>query len=153
MSKKRDKEDLDRINATYDVLFNDVAEMPLEDVRRALSDLGVDREALRKSLHDSATQLARSLRASGQSAPPHLTRVIEQSADATALPRDPKRALDKAKQYLADLLGPAASPGKLEIISAFRGDGELSDRDRKTIEALEADLRKRAETEDGDSED
>jgi hypothetical protein len=152
MSKKKDKEDLDRLNATYDAIFNDVAEMPLEDVRRALEDLGVDREALRNSLHSLTTRLARDLRTSGQSAPPYLSRVIEQSADVTELPQDPKRALDKAKQYLDGLLGPVVTPGRLEISAAFRGDTELSDRDRETIQELEAELRKRAETKGEDDE-
>jgi hypothetical protein len=81
-----------------------------------------------------------------------LSSVIEQSADVTELPQDPKRALDKAKRYLEGLLGPVAAPGRLEISTAFRGDGELSDRDRETIEELEAELRKRAETKGEDGE-
>src|ERR1043166_2213782 len=42
MSKKRDNEDLDRIDATYDALFNKLDEVPIEEVRRALADAGVD---------------------------------------------------------------------------------------------------------------
>jgi ATP-dependent Clp protease ATP-binding subunit ClpA len=146
MPKSRDRETLEHINATYDALFNDVAEMPTQEVRRALRDLGADHEVLRESLHKLANQLARSLRAAGHSAPPYLLRVIEQSADAKELPKDPKRALEKAKKYLADLFEPASPQGP-EIIAAFRGDGELSERDHETIDELEAELRRRAETE------
>jgi len=54
MSKKRDKEQLDRINATFDALFNDADDKPIEEVRRALADAGIDRAALRETLNARA---------------------------------------------------------------------------------------------------
>lgn len=151
MSKKRDNEDLDRIDATYDALFNNLDEVPIEEVRRALADAGVDRSALRERLHERANAMARAGRASGRSASPALARLLEQTGDARTLPTDPTRALDKAKRYLAELFSPGT--GGTQVVGAFRGDGELSDRDKETIDEIDADLRARAEaTEQDDTE-
>jgi len=151
MSKKRDNEDLDRIDATYDALFNNLDEVPIEEVRRALADAGVDRSALRERLHERANAMARAGRASGRSAPPALARLLEQTGDARTLTADPTRALDKAKRYLADLFSPGT--GGAQVVGAFRGEGELSDRDKETIDEIDAELRARTEaTEQDDTE-
>jgi len=147
MSKKRDKEQLDRINATYDALFNDGDDMPIEEVRRALADAGIDRVALREALNARAKEIARASWAKGAAAPPALTRVIEQTGDDSKLPADPKRALDKAKQYMANLFG-GSGGGRSEIVGAFRGEGELTNGDKATIDDIDAELRERVEAED-----
>jgi len=148
MNKKRDNEDLDRIEATYDALFNDSDEMPIEDVRRALAAAGIDRSVLRERLHERANAMARAGRAKGQSASPALARLLEQTGDARTLPADPKRALDKAKRYLADLFTPGT--GGAQVVGSFRGEGELSDRDKKTIDEIDAELQARAEAAEKD---
>lgn len=149
---KRDKEQLDRINATYDAIFNEIGDLPIEDVRRALAEAGVNREQLRVGLNMRATELARQLRSSNQAAPPALTHLLEQTSDPTQLPADPKRALDKAKQYMANLFGPPSAAGSAAIVGAFRGEGDLTDRDQKTIEDIDAELLERAKAEDEPSE-
>lgn len=148
---KRDKEQLDRINATYDAIFNDIGDLPIEDVRRALAEAGVDREHLRVGLNKRATELARRLRSNNQAAPPALTHLLEQTSDPTQLPADPKRALDKAKLYMAGLFGPPAA-GSAAIVGAFRGEGDLTDRDQQTIDDIDAELLERAKAEDERSE-
>lgn len=154
MDKKRGNEPLDKINAAYDAIFNDVVEMPLADVQRALADVGVDREQLRAALHEKATELARQLRARGESAPPFLQRLLDQSADASELPAHPQRALEKATQYLTNLLGSVPTSTPPQIVGAFRGEGDLTAHDQQTIEEIDEELRRRAETEgeNGDPE-
>ncbi len=150
MSKKRDKEEIDRINATYDALYNDLSELPIEDVRRALADAGVDRTAVRERLHARAKEIARTARAAGKAASPALTRLIEETGDANALPADPKRAFAKAKQYMTNLFGRAPASAQPQIVGAFRGEGDLTDRDKETIDDIDAELRDRAEAADAD---
>ncbi len=144
MSKKRDKEQLDRINATYDAIFNDMEDLPIEEVRRALAEAGVDRTALREGLHESASALARRIRAKGQGAPEGLKRLIDQTGDPTMLSADPARALDKAKQYLGHIFGPVTPSATPGIVGAFRGEGDLTEKDQETIDAIDAGRNKRS---------
>ena len=46
----------------YDASFNEVSEQSQADVRRALTEAGIDVDALPSRLHDRATELARALR-------------------------------------------------------------------------------------------
>jgi hypothetical protein len=148
MSKKRDKERLERMTSVYDAIFNEIEDMSRADVQRALADTGADREELRARFHEVAKDLAHRLRVRGDGAPHYLTRVLEQHADATHLPVDRNRAFAKAKQYLTALLGPPSYSGGLEIVGAYRGEGDLTDADRKTIDEIDAELRCRAEAEE-----
>ena len=150
MSKKRDKEEIERINATYDALFNNLADVPIEDVQRALEDSGIDRTALRERLHARANKIARGARAAGQAASPALVRLIDQIGDSTTLPEDPKRAINKAKQYMRNLFGPVATGPAPQIVGAFRSEGQLTDRDTETIEEIDAELQERAKAADED---
>src|SRR4029079_3783257 len=148
MNKKRDNEDLDRIEATYDALFNNLDEVPIEDVRRELGEAGVDRVSLRERLHERANAMARAGRANGRSASPALARLLEQTGDTRTLQADPKRALDKAKRYLTDLFSPGM--GGAQVVGAFRGEGERTDRDKETIDEIDAALRARQEAAEKD---
>ncbi|MEO8035825.1 MAG: hypothetical protein ABI837_15420 [Acidobacteriota bacterium] len=148
MSKKRDKEQFDRINAAYNAIFNDIEDLPIEEVRRALADAGVDRTALREGLHESASALARGMWAKGQGAPEGLKRLIDQTGDPTILSADPVRAFDKAKQYLGQIFGPVAPSATPGIVGAFRGEGELTPKDQETIDAIDAELLARVEADD-----
>lgn len=150
MSKKRDKEQVDRVDATYDALFNNLDELPIEQVRQALADAGINRTALRERLHERANAIAREGRGQGRSASPALAGLIEQTSGATTLPADPKRALDKAKRYLADAFRSGPVGAQPQVVGAFRGEGELSDRDQQTIDEIDADLRARAEAAEND---
>jgi len=150
MSKKSDKEELDRINATYDALYNDLDGVSIEDVHRALAEAGVDRTALRERLHLRANEMARTGRAEGHGASEALKRLLDQTGDPTDLPADPTRAFEKAKRYMANLFGGGPVGAQVQIVGAFRGEGELTDRDKKTIDEIDAELRARAETAETD---
>jgi hypothetical protein len=150
MSRKRDNEEMDRLTATYDALYNALGDVPIEEVRRALAEAGIDRTALRERLHARANETARSIRAAGHGASPAVTRLIEQTGPATALPADPARALDKARQYMANLFGPGAAGATPQIVGAFRGEGDLTARDQDTIDDIDAELRARADAADKD---
>lgn len=147
MNKKRDKEELDRIIATYNALFNDIEDMPIDEIRRSLADAGLDRSALRERLHSRAKEIARAARAEGRAASPGLVNLIDQTGDAKTLSSDPKRAFDKAKRYMSNLFRSDVSGTAPQIVGAFRGEGDLSDRDKQTIVEIDAELRERAESE------
>src|SRR4029077_18141643 len=147
MNKKRDKEELDRIIATYNALFNDIEDTPIEEIRRALADAGVDRSALRERLHSRAKEIARAARAQGRAALPALVNLIDQTGDAKTLSGDPKRAFDKAKRYMSNLFMTGTPGTATQIVGAFRGEGDLNEHDKQTIEEIDTELRKRAESE------
>lgn len=148
MSKKRDKDESDRVTATYDALYNALSDVPIEDVRRALTEAGVDRTALRERLHARANEIARAARGAGHGASPALIRLIDQTGPATVLPADPKAALEKARQYVANLFGPGPVDVQPQIVGAFRGEGDLTARDKDTIDDIDAELRARADAAD-----
>lgn len=150
MSKKPDNDPTDRMAAMFDAAFNDVSELSQDDVRRALTEAGVDVDALPSTLHERATELARALRAGGTSAPPALKRLLEQTAGSQELPSNPIRAFEKASQILGNLFAPRLGLASTEIVGAFRGEGDLTDRDQHTLDAIDEELRRRAEETDGD---
>src|SRR5262245_25960848 len=121
MSKKRDREHLERLNAAHDSLFPDIDAMSDLEVQRALDEFGVDREALRAQFHTAANRLAHQLRVDGASVPPYLSRALEQLSDARQLPKQPRRALEKAKALLSEAFESATRPRSLEIVGAYRG--------------------------------
>lgn len=150
MSKKRDNDPTDRMAAMYDASFNEVSEQSQADVRRALTEAGIDVDALPSRLHDRATELARALRAGGTSAPPALKRLLEQTAGSRELPDNPLRAFEKASQILGNLFAPRLGLGSTEIVGAFRGEGDLTDHDQQTLDEIDEELRRRAEETDGE---
>lgn len=150
MSRKRDRENLDRIEAVYSALYNEIGEVSIDEVRRSLAEAGIDRGELRERLNERAKDLARAKRRESYGASPALMRLIEQTSDATTLPADPKRALEKAKRYLTDVFTPSGAGQQPQVVGAFRGGGELSERDKEIIDEIDADLRARAEAAGGD---
>lgn|GEM_PF-4378089 len=150
MSKKRDNDPTDRMAAMYEAAFNDVSEQSRTDVHRALAEAGVDVEALRSRLHGRANELAKALRAGGTGAPPALKRLLEQTAGSQELPENPLRAFEKASQILGNMFVPRLGLASTEIVGAFRGEGDLTNRDEETIDAIDEELRRRAEETDGD---
>lgn len=150
MTKKRDSEEFKRIDAAYDAFYNELASMPIEDVRRALAEAGIDRALLRERLHARANEIARAHRASGHAASHVLTRLLDQTSSASTLPADPKRASDKARQYVRNLFAGGLSGPQAQVVGAFRGQGDLTDRDKETIDEIDAELRARAEAENAD---
>lgn len=148
MSKKSDKEERDRIKAAYDALYNASEDVPVERIREALNDAGVDREALRRRLHERAQELARAGRAKGRGASSALVRLLDQTSDAASIPPEPKRALEKARRYMADLFSGGSAYAQFQVVGAFRGKGDLTERDKETIDEIDAELRARAESEE-----
>jgi O-acetyl-ADP-ribose deacetylase (regulator of RNase III) len=87
----------DRIDALYDELFADVAELPTDAIRAALAEAGVSREALRGALRSRAAVLASSL-ASGHTPVPEYLQKLAGTIEETAgeAPRHDARRLDRA---------------------------------------------------------
>ena len=150
MSKKKTPKDFGRLDAIVDSLFPDLEEMTSEEVEALLSEGGCDLERQRQKLNELARGMARARRAEGKLSPPYMQRIIEQTGDASVLPRKPKDALRKAQQQLSSLFSRKKGLSRLEIVHAYRKEkgGKITENDRALIESLEDDLRKRAE--DGD---
>ena len=154
MSKKRDKEYLDRLNAVYDTMFQDIEAMSDVEVRQVLEDAGIDREDSRRTFSDRIRQIAyRAGSTRRDGVPPYLSRALEQHRDPRNLPNDRRRALAVAGSYLAELMSRATGPAPLQIVGAYRGEDKLSDRDKETVDTLDAELLQRARKKDAESEE
>ena len=145
MSKNDQKKDSQRLEGLMAALLPDIEKMPLEEVDSLLAESGCDLRAIRKSLHTTATDLAASYRRNGQAAPKALVTFAEAMDDRPNLPRDSKAAEAKAAGLIRQLGQVFRVPaGQPRILEAYRkGEGDLSDRDRATLDGAAAKLKKK----------
>lgn len=112
------------------------------EVQDALREAGSDPEELREWLNATAKRLANAQRAKGRPAPSYLQEAVDLSSPPDQLPRDEKTALQKTLEWIQSM---TAGPGKLnddfEIIRAYRSRGELSEEDKRVLDAAEEQLR------------
>ncbi len=145
MSKDDQRKDAQRLEELMGALLPDIEEMPREEVDALLAESGCDLRAIRESLHTTATELAASYRRNGQAAPKALVAFAEAMDDRPILPRDPKAAEAKAAGWIRQLGQAFRVPaGQARVLEAYRkGEADLSDRDRKTLDGAAAKLRKK----------
>ena len=112
------------------------------EVQDALRAAGSDPEKLREWLNATARQLADAQRAKGRPAPDYLQEAIDLSGPPDQLPRDEKTALQKARDWFQSMtVGPGDLTDDFEIIRAYRSRGELSEEDKRVLDAAEEQLR------------
>jgi len=123
------------------------AEITREEVTESLHAAGCDIDQLRERLHQRARDLANAQRAKGKPAPDYLQQVIDRTGPPEAIPNDPKRALAKAKNWIAELTHPPAMVGEIQIARAYRKDGDLTRNDEALLDDMEAELRRETDHE------
>jgi len=145
MSKNDHKKDAQLLEELMGAILPDVEEMSREEVDSLLAESGCDLRAIRKSLHTAASELAASCRRNGQAAPKTLVAFAEAMDDSPILPRDPKAAEVKAVGWIRQLGQVFHVPaGQARVLEAYRkGEADLSDRDRVTLDGAAAKLRKK----------
>lgn len=151
MPKKDERKDAQRLEELMDALLPNIEEMSQEDVDSLLAESGCDLQTIRKTLHATATEIAANYRRLGQAAPKALVVFAEAMDDRPILPSDPKAAEAKAAGWIRQLGQALRLPaGQPRILEAYRkGETDLSDRDRQTLDAATATLRKKLADDEG----
>ncbi|MEX1245269.1 MAG: hypothetical protein WEB59_07135 [Thermoanaerobaculia bacterium] len=145
MVKKDEKEDEQRLKNAVGALLPDIEEMSREDIDSLLEESGCDLTEIRRTLHATAAEIAANYRRNGKAAPVALVAFAEAMDDSPLLPRDPKAAEAKAAGWIRQLGRALPLPaGQAQVLEAYRkGEADLSDRDRRILDAAAAELRKR----------
>jgi hypothetical protein len=123
------------------------AELTRDEIQEALRAAGCDVDQLRERLHQRARDLANAQRAKGKPAPDYLQQVIDLTGPPEAIPNDPRRALAKAKHWIAELTHPPATIGAIQIARAYRKDGDLTKKDEELLDDMETELRRETDGE------
>jgi hypothetical protein len=90
------------------------------------------------SLCARCRQLAQAQRLKGKVPPTYLTEAIELMGPPGELPTNPKTALEKAKQWVASFQQPVTGSAQPpEVLRAYRKEGELSEKDKHSLNTLE----------------
>jgi hypothetical protein len=145
VSKNDRRKEAQRAEELLAALLPDVEQMSREEVDSLFTESGCDLQAIRKSLNVTATEIAASYRRKGQPAPKALVAFAEAMDDRPILPREPKAAEAKAAVWIRQLGQVFQVPaGQGRVLEAYRkGEADLSDRDRKTLDGAAEKLRKR----------
>jgi hypothetical protein len=115
-----------------------------DEVTDLLGAAGCDTGQLRERLHQLSQSIANAGYAKGRTAPDYLLQVIDLTRPPGDLPRDPKHALTKARQWLtAYTKPPSVNLANVQIARLYRKSGNLSTNDEQLIDALEEKLRKK----------
>ena len=149
MTKRKARQKLEQLDRIMGSLFPDIESLTPAERKTLLAESGCDLENERRRFHEMAKDIARQQRRKGKVSPPYLTKVAEQTGDASVLPKNPQDALRKAKNHISSLLAPPQQTPR-EIVHAFRERGELTERDHDTLGSLEEELRKLVEQQDDD---
>ena|ERR1035438_4317872 len=142
MSRKARERLLQQFREQAERFSPDEESMTRAEVQDALREAGSDPEKLREWLNAAARQIANAQRANGRPAPDYLQQAIDLSSPPDQLPRDEKTALQKAREWIRSMTaGPGDLRGDFEIIREYRSRGDLSEEDRRVLDAAEERLR------------
>ena len=143
------KKDRERLRQHFDehVARMTPADLTRQEIRDALAAAGCDPERLRDRLHQAASKLAQARYTKGRPAPEYLHQVIDLTGPPETIPQDAKRALSKAKQWIASFTNPPTKiTAGFQVARALRKQGDLTTNDQELLDKIEGDLRR--ETED-----
>ncbi len=145
---RRDDE-ANRLDALVRSLFPDDATATDQEVSAFLEAMNSDVEGLRTRLVEAARELGAAERREQRSAPPYLRDVVTSLENAGSLPRELGAAASRAKEWLKGLMQPVSAPGHLTILEAYRkGDADLTEKDKETLDELADELRRKVEDDD-----
>ena len=123
----------------------------VDELRRQLREGGIDPDALRARLHQSATQVAKREQAASRPVPLALQQAIE-ATRPTGGPDDQSEgqsesqsvtAIRIADHWLDRLLSPLRFPSNLETARAYRKGSQLAKSDKQELDQLESELKER----------
>ena len=150
MSAELFNEQIARLNKLSERVFGDAADMERTEAEELLRTVGIDPEALKDTLYQRMRERSETYVNAGQSLPPLLRQALEdlrpsseQSVEETTVARTARRTvarLMKEIRELPKLLDAGFTPA---FTATYRVKEELSARDKKVLDGIADDLRKR----------
>jgi|GEM_PF-404643 len=86
-----------RFHEAHDAIFNDIADMPIEEVQGALTQVGISGRAFHERFQSRVQDLATRLQKDGHEAPPFLESLLQQTSDSSKLLSAPTATQSEAK--------------------------------------------------------
>lgn len=147
MMKRDDR--FDRLFDSAERVLGPIEEMDADDVTEILEESGIDTEALNRRMYEKLTELAGRYYSGNRDVPTQLAQALNEFRPADVPTADPATALQRAKQWVAKLVGPGPAARRLEVGYSFRNrKGELSGQDSAVLESLAEKLRTKVERKD-----
>jgi hypothetical protein len=144
MSKRQREEFLAAATQLAEQLSALDDELSVSDLKAVLRECGSDPDGLLDRFHTAIRDMESRLWAKGKTPPAYLRRLVNQTAAPGALPSDRKAALGRVKDWLGRFregLADTVAPAELEVLRAYRKDGELSSKDVSLLDELEQTLK------------
>ncbi len=147
MSKRKTEKLFEEIRRLADCFSEGEENLATDELRKRLSESGVDVDELKARFHTAAKQIAQRERLASRSVPALLSQAIESTRPATDMPRDPVAARKVADSWLESFSAPFKVPQNLEACRAYRKTGDVSESELKELDRLEDDLKKKVKEE------
>ena len=152
MKRRTPEETRNRINRLSEALFGAPDEIGEEEAEQALCEAGLDTEALQERMYQRLYAEAQQYWMAQKDLPPLLKKALDDLRPLSAPPRTRRnwpvkrrtsveRIVEKAK-LLASALVPEAP---LTFAESYRNKQDLTETDRKSIDAVQEQLKKKIE--------
>lgn len=152
MKNRTPEETRNRINRLSEALFGTPDEIGEEEAERLLSEAGLDSEAINDRLYKRLYAEAQKFWLSKKELPPLLKKALEDLRPLSAPPRNESELARQAKVGVerivekAKLVASALVPdAPLEFAESYRNKQGLIEKDRKSLNAVQEQLKKRIE--------
>ncbi len=152
MKRRTPEETRNRINRLSEALFGSPEEIGEEEAEQALREVGLDTEALQERVYQRLYAEAQQYWKAQKDLPPLLKKALDDLRPLSAPPRNEaelarqaktgvERIVEKAK-LLASALVPEAP---LTFAESYRNKQGLTEADRKSLDAVQEQLKKKIE--------
>lgn len=152
MSSKRMDEHLTWFDSRSEALFGEPAEVEAAEAEELLKAAGIDPVQLRSNLHRRMVEQSESYGRAGKPLPPLLEKGVRDFESHAKMGGDESHALRAIRLHvrqllteiknLPNLLGTGMAP---TFATAYRNRRELSARDKKTLDKIAAELKRKTD--------
>ena len=147
MSKRKTEKLFEEIRRLADCFSEGEENLAAEELRKRLSESGIDVDELKARFHTAAKQIAQREILANRSVPALLRQAIDSTRPVTDILRDPIAARKVVDSWLESFSAPFKVPQNLEACRAYRKTGEVSESELKELDRLEDDLKRRVKEE------
>lgn len=152
MKNRTPEESRNRIDRLSEALFGTPDEIGEDEAERLLSEAGLDPEAISDRLHKRLYAEAQQFWMAKKELPPLLKKALEDLRPLSAPPRNESELARQAKAGVerivekAKLLASALVPDSpLEFAESYRNKQGLTEKDRKSLDAVQEKLKRKIE--------
>jgi hypothetical protein len=152
MNKSTPEESRNRINRLSKALFGTPDEIGEDEAQQLLNEAGLDSESINERLYKQLYAEAQKFWIAKKELPPLLKKALEDLRPLSAPPRNQSELARQAKAGVerivekAKLLASALVPdAPLEFAESYRNKQGLTETDRKSLDAVQKQLKKKIE--------